>query len=321
MKKPLDTLVSQALSLLPYLLTKGEVSLSQAASDLRLPGRQVKQLVRLLQFCGLPPYGGGDTFDCYLQGASIHLETARGAPPRPARLTHAEALALALGAHLAGELVPGAAVLVGSLREKLSLATAAVQELEVPISVEGEPPWVTGHIPLLRSAAAERKVVRISYYSLNSARTSERLVEPWRLYYYRGHWYLLAYCRLRGRDTVFRLDRVREAVLTGDTFTYRSRRIREPTPSYGSSLLEVDILVPEEEARSLEERGSPFLKNVQYLPEGMARIRVVSDSLPWVVGFVLKYGGEALVEAPEEVRRAVLRAAEEILRRYPRQQK
>ena len=93
----------------------------------------------------------------------------------------------------------------------------------------------------------------------------------------------------------------------------------EPTPSHETSLAEVDILLREEEARSLEEKEWPYLTSVRYLPEGMARIRVASDSLPWVVAFVLRYGGKALVEAPDRVRQAVIRAADETLLRYRQQ--
>ena len=197
------------------------------------------------------------------------------------------------------------------------MAASAPDGLQVPLQVEAEPPGVTMWLPLLRSAIQSRNVVRISYYSLNSARLAERSVEPWKLYYARGRWYLLAYCRLRRRDSVFRLDRVRQADVPGETFRARTRRAREPTPIYEAPALEVDIILPEGEARLLEERESPFLKGVEYgLPEGMARVRIVSDSLQWIVAFVLKYAGEAVVEGPENVRQAVVKAAQEILQRY-----
>lgn len=315
-KEPPDALVSQALSLLPYLLNKREVALAQAVRDLHLQGGQVKQLVRILQFCGVPPYGGGDTFDCYLQGATIRLETARGAPIRPSRLTREETLALAVGVHIAGEIVPGGARLVKGLREKLTLAAASQCDLAIPLDGERTARGATTWLPMLRSAASKRNVVRMSYYSLRGGKLGDRMVEPWRLYYLRGHWHLLAYCRMRRREAVFRLDRIREASMSQETFPARTRRLREPTPHYETPPLSVEIVLPEEEARYLEERESPFLRGVDYLGDGRARIQVVSDSLPWVIAFVMRYAGEAVVEQPKAVREAVRRAAEEILLMY-----
>jgi len=316
MRRQSDRSFSQTLNLLPYLLAKGEVRLSKAAADLRLTGSEVKQLVRLLQFCGLPPYGGADTFDCYVERGSVRLLAARGAPLRPARLTSEEALALAVGTHLAGQLVPSVSNAAGRLREKVALA-AATQELDVPLQVEREPQALARWLSFFRSAIANRSVAEISYYSLSSARLSERQVEPRKLHYSKGHWYLLAYCRLREQDCLFRLDRVREAVLTSESFLPRSKSMREPASTYEGDLFEADILLPEEEARYLGERELPYLKSVEYgLAKGMARIRVVSSSLPWIVSLVLKYGGRAVVERPDRVRQAVAEAAQEMLEKY-----
>lgn len=315
-KKSSEDLISQALTLLPYLLSKEKVSLSQAVSDLRLPGHKLKELVRLLQLCGVPPYGGGDTFDCYLQGGNIHLEMARGAPERPPRLTYEEAVALTIGTHVAQQILPSIASVASGLREKLAVAASVPEAPQIPVEADGDTWAATRWVPLLHCAIANRNLVRISYSLVNSARLAQCCAEPWGLDYFKGHWHLLAYCHPWGRSVVLRLDWIREAVVTRDTFTHRPRRSGEATANYQPSLLEADILLPEEEARSLEEREAPFLKSVEYLPEGMARIRVVSDSLPWLVALILRYGGKAVVEAPEQVRRAVVKAVEEILRRY-----
>jgi len=319
MRKPSDALISQTLSLLPYLLQKGKVRISQAASDLRLSGKEVRQIAHLLQFCGVPPYGGGDTFDCYVERGTIRLEAARGAPLRPARLTYQEAIALAVGTHAAGQLLPSFASSAGALRNKLALAASAPPGVELPVKVTEDLRGARQRLPLFRSAIARRTVVSISYYSLNSARLSQRYVEPCKLYYYGGQWYLYAYCRTRRRDVVFRLDRVREALLTDEAFGPRTARAKEPTPHYDAPALEVDVLLPEEDARCLEERESSFLRSVEYgVGEGKARIHIVSDSVPWVVSFVLGYGGAAVVETPQRVRQAVVKAAQEILENYRR---
>jgi proteasome accessory factor B len=73
-------------------------------------------------------------------------------------------------------------------------------------------------VPLF-SAVLERRVARFSYAS--SGGDAERVVEPWRLDYRRGRWYLTAHDLERGEERNFRLDRIRGEVAldTPGTFT------------------------------------------------------------------------------------------------------
>ncbi len=65
-----------------------------------------------------------------------------------------------------------------------------------------------GHVPfddnlgVLIAAAAERHAVGFSYSGV------DRVVEPWRLSFSRGHWYLSGWDRLRDDQRVYRVDRV-----------------------------------------------------------------------------------------------------------------
>jgi len=43
-------------------------------------------------------------------------------------------------------------------------------------------------------------------------------VEPWRVFAALGNWYLIGRCRLAEGERIFRVDRVREAALTGEGF-------------------------------------------------------------------------------------------------------
>ena len=65
-----------------------------------------------------------------------------------------------------------------------------------------------GHVPFdenlaaLIAAAADRRAVGFSYAGI------ERAVEPWRLSFSRGHWYLAGWDRLRDDQRLYRVDRV-----------------------------------------------------------------------------------------------------------------
>ncbi|HVF75787.1 MAG TPA: WYL domain-containing protein [Acidimicrobiales bacterium] len=66
------------------------------------------------------------------------------------------------------------------------------------------------HLPVLFGAVSERRTVRFAY------RGSERTVDPYRLAYRNGFWYLAGFDRDKGSERSFRLDRFESAPLAGE---------------------------------------------------------------------------------------------------------
>jgi proteasome accessory factor B len=60
----------------------------------------------------------------------------------------------------------------------------------------------------LMVATRERRAVAFDYRKANAVRPEPRLVEPWALECWRGHWYLAGYDRDRADVRVFRLSRI-----------------------------------------------------------------------------------------------------------------
>jgi predicted DNA-binding transcriptional regulator YafY len=69
---------------------------------------------------------------------------------------------------------------------------------------------------IIERALEEACPVRLVYHTTGRGERTERVVEPLRIDERGGARYLVAYCRLRQDERVFRLDRVESAVLQGD---------------------------------------------------------------------------------------------------------
>jgi predicted DNA-binding transcriptional regulator YafY len=63
----------------------------------------------------------------------------------------------------------------------------------------------------VETAVAERRVLELDYVDRSGQRTERRRVEPYGLAGGQDHWYLMAWCRLRGGGRSFRLDRMEAA--------------------------------------------------------------------------------------------------------------
>ena len=67
-------------------------------------------------------------------------------------------------------------------------------------------------LPLVREALDSTGRLAISYYSASTDRVSERVILPRRLFAFRGHWYVDAWCESAGDLRRFRVDRIASAV-------------------------------------------------------------------------------------------------------------
>lgn len=71
---------------------------------------------------------------------------------------------------------------------------------------------------LLSRAAADRVCVQLEYRSRESPESTSRVVEPYGVAGFQGHWYLVGFCRLRRAPRQFRLDRIEAFEVLAEEF-------------------------------------------------------------------------------------------------------
>ncbi len=82
------------------------------------------------------------------------------------------------------------------------------------------------HLEALFTAAAERRSVTFGY------RGAERTVDPWRLEFRNGQWYLVGLDHTRGEQRAFRLDRVTSAPASGPPGAFEPPKTTEPVAAH-----------------------------------------------------------------------------------------
>jgi len=203
--------LARILAMLPWVIANPGSTVADVSR--RFGYHNDRDLARDLEMvfvCGLPGYGPGDLMVAYIDDDEVVVDTADyfdGAP----RLTPAETLstlASAMAVIASGQASPA----LESAVDKLAATLAPETALEIDIA--GEPDLVGP----LRAAAAERRVVNITYTSLAKGGTTVRDVEPWTVFASLGNWYLVGYCRLAEDERIFRVDRIRQLTPTVETF-------------------------------------------------------------------------------------------------------
>jgi proteasome accessory factor C len=196
--------LARLLNLVPYLLARPGIELSQAAADLEVTERQLREDLELLWVCGLPGYGPGDLIDMAFDGDRVTITYDAGID-RPLRLTPDEALALIVALRMLAE-TPGTANRDAVERALAKIENAAGDLADAPVAVRI--PGNSDRLDTLRGAVERGRALRITYYTATRDETTERVIDPIRLLTVEGRAYVEAWCRRAEAVRMFRADRI-----------------------------------------------------------------------------------------------------------------
>jgi proteasome accessory factor BC len=297
-------------ALLAYLLAAcGE------ANDAVIPAHEIverfhipeDQLEEHLQLLNLVNFGGG----CYtvyaaLDGDRVHVDkelygdTFRHAP----RLTPLEARAIRLALEFVGPMIAADAhTPLDRVRKKLEETFGQFELAQTPQPREGAGNAEADLVATLTEGIRERRLVEIEYQKEGEQTPEPRVVEPYSLERELPNWRVHTWDRTRNAERSFRLDRMRSAKLTDDTF--------EPRPAFEPRGLRdartANVLYAKGvAARWAAERGATLLK------DGTAVTEMPVGSQEWLIGEILSHRGDAILLEPAEMRDTIAARAREL---------
>jgi len=226
---------------------------------------------------------------------------------RPARLLPVEAKALVAAIDLIGEHIPEGSLT--SAREKI-VAALGEDPMEQGLQVASASGDDSGVARQISDAIVENKLVELEYYKENEDDLVRRRVEPYALTNGREGWYVASFDPAREDMRHFRLDRIKQATVTDETF--------EPRPEVDPAA-EVDgwlrtgevqasrsarVWVSPERARWAREAR----RVVEERSDGAVVVELSFAGVDWLVREILKEAGDAAVLEPKDAREAVREA-------------
>ena len=231
------------LSLVPYLIEQGRVSVAEVAEHFGLPAERVRSLVRLIALSGIPgetrQYLHGDLFDILWDEFELNdriVLTHQVAIDDSPRFSAREAAALIAGLQYLCALPNNDDTnAIASLMAKLTRGASA-------------PP--TQLAVAQRDAGATRALVQdalttgmqIEFDYLNARGDQEhRIVDPLRLESVDSDWYLRGWCHLREAVRTFRLDRMSAPCLTTRPRTTHGADLLLPDTLFQTSTGDLDV--------------------------------------------------------------------------------
>lgn len=165
-------------------------------------------------------------------------------------------------------------------------------------------------------ALFDRQRLKIRYHARISDEITERTVSPQRLTYYRGAWYLDAWCHNRQGLRSFALERIQEQQRLDEVVHELSTA--ELKAHYegaygifsGPATGLAELVFVAEAARWVAEETWHAEQQGEWLPDGRYRLHVPYGATRELVMDILRHGPDVEVVGPEELREQVVSVVE-----------
>lgn len=312
MAKPSATERARRLLAILHVFEPGtEVALSDVAEALGTDVDTVASDLEMLSCCGVAPYEADGLVPLYVENGVVTVFGELPALDEPVRLSAREASALFSALQAAGMSA------TDPLPKKLLAAAgtdvdAAAIERQLRAAVAPGAGYTLG--PLM-FAQQQCRVVRIEYRAYGRLTETERTLEPMSLLQERGAWYVRGLVRETGKVQTFRVDRIRNARLTTETFAPCPPPAADTAPDSSLSTEGLPVAtVRLNTAEDYSERDWPGAWVTSIHEDGIT-LAVPYAGTAWVARQVAARLGGAEVLDPAELREAVAELAREELAR------
>ena len=314
---PVSERLVRLLNMVPYFQANPKITYAEAASNLGVTEKQLRDDLKQLWMCGLPGYGPGDLIDFEFSGDTIEVTFSAGID-HPLRLTSPEAtgvlVALRALVDVPGMVDPEAA---RSAIAKIESAAGTVNHGSDATAVDEPAPVESQAAAAVREAVRGGRALSIEYYSASHDMLTSRIVDPIRVVLIDEHSYLEAWCRSAEGVRLFRFDRIVDASVLDEPSAPPEPAVQAPPDT---SLFDADPSLPS--ATLLIDRSASWmfdyypLRVVRELPDGACEAAMTYASDDWMARFVLGFGSGVQVVSPETLAQRVRESAVAALRAY-----
>ena len=284
---------------------KGErLRVSELRQRLELTDEELREDIDLLNVVNF----GGGTYVLYaeIQGDEIEVDSEPYGDnfARPARLLPLEAKALVAAIDLFGDHLPQGGL--QSARTKIITALGhdpSEEGLEIASGSGGDAEVAR----VVNEAIGGSRVLELQYYKENEDQFTKRAVEPYRLENGKEGWYVECYDLTKDGVRHFKLDRIKEATLSAESFEPRPEVEElagvEGWMSHGEvpTAHVARVWVSPERARWLREERTV----VEELADGAVVVELPYAGTSWLVREILRGAGDLVVLEPEDAREAI----------------
>lgn len=164
----------------------------------------------------------------------------------------------------------------------------------------------------IKGAILEKHVIKFSYSSAKK-QTTFREVEPLKLCFKGGAWYLYGYCHVRKDMRFFKLRRIKELLVEDEIF----QRKKPKQIFLEKEVFQEDfILLKLKLSEKMEYRVFDEFEDYEQQEDGSYIVEIKYPKGEWIFYYIMSFGSHCQVLEPEFVRKEIQAELEKILEYY-----
>jgi predicted DNA-binding transcriptional regulator YafY len=178
----------------------------------------------------------------------------------------------------------------------------------------------------INDACTNRKSIEMVYYTMSRRKESKRKVDPYRIWFFNGTFFLIGFCHLRKEVRIFTLDRIKLLHQTKDHFnipeTFKfeefigcSFGVFQGEPSYVKVWFSADV------AGYIKEKTWHKSQRIETLEDGSILFEAEVAGTDEIKFWIMSWGSNAEVVEPESLREEIQAELETMLKKYSRHEK
>lgn len=164
----------------------------------------------------------------------------------------------------------------------------------------------------IKSAILGKRIISFSYASAKGQRTT-RIVEPLKLCFKSGAWYIYGYCKSRDDFRFFKLRRVRELSVSDQIFQRRSpKQVFFYENMFQEEYVKLKLKLSAEVAYRVYDEFDSYEQN----EDGSFIAEINYPKGEWIFYYITSFGSQCEVLEPEDVRNDVKAELQNTLKHY-----
>ncbi|MFW2499926.1 transcriptional regulator [Clostridium diolis] len=299
--------INRLFQIIYILLGKKSVTAKELAENFKVSTRTIYRDIDILSSVGIPVYMSKGN------GGGIHLMENYTLSKALISDLESKNLMLSLKAMQATQYHE-----LDSILEKMGAIfnnSSDYNFIEVDFSHWKSCPDEKNKFNNIKLAILQQNVIEFDYVNAQGNK-SKRLAEPNKLIFKNDTWYLLAFCRKRQEQRIFRISRLKNLNVLNETFDKKllSESSLKKWDTASQSFINLKLYVkPHVLNRIYDYFDDSFI-----LPndDGSFTLDVILPDNDWLISYILSFGNSVKVLEPEHIRKAITYELKNMLNFY-----
>lgn len=178
------------------------------------------------------------------------------------------------------------------------------EQIIIDLHPYGDSPKQKELVKTIRQAITQTRLLTIDYRNYNSV-VSTRQIEPMSLIFKNYTWYLFAYCRLKEDFRLFRVSRIKDYKIEGQTFERQDTSYHEVSAQEFEQTQMITLVL--KAASTMKSRVEDIFnqEDIEILETGEFLITATFPEKEWLLSLIFSFGEDIEVLEPKKLRETI----------------